>query len=445
MPSLMTSLFGMALIAASPTTELKYDGTLSRLDRSGDSIQVKQFDLRCYVTGDDNGRSSIVFLTTEDGGDAIAWPERIGRVNCQFDPPQQGGDAIQVLYNHDDRPHLLSLPCPVFEHRAQLAADAAWDTDAVRYTVAGSQDVDGRTCWEVEAASTGRGGTSRFVVDPETGIIQSGSRRLSMGQGVSFELAWRLDTTRELPPEEAERTAAAAENLLTLRSSLERENAGDDPALSPSQLQTAAAALGDLQQHAAETSFARLATVIARDVQAQQQRAESVSELSAKFVGQPAPDFALVGLDGKAISDEARQGKTLVLHFWEYQDEPLEEPYGQIGYLDFLMNRHPAEKLQVYGVAVDRQLRDPATAPQAARSAKRLKAFMNLGYDIAADRDGKLLKAFGDPTQFDAELPLWVVIAPDGKIVHYRTGFYDVDREVGLAEIDAIVSELGRP
>jgi hypothetical protein len=94
----------------------------------------------------------------------------------------------------------------------------------------------------------------------------------------------------------------------------------------------------------------------------------------------------------------------------------------------------------VYGVAVDRRFNDPATASQASRAVKRLKSFMNLGYEIAADRDGKLLKAFGDPTQFDAKLPLWVVIGPDGKILHYRTGYYEIDRELGLAEIDAIVS-----
>ncbi len=163
---------------------------------------------------------------------------------------------------------------------------------------------------------------------------------------------------------------------------------------------------------------------------------------SLPAVGSKAPDFELTGLDGELIPAAALQGKTLVLHFWEYRDEPLEEPYGQIGYLDFLLNRHSTDKLAVYGVAVDRRLRDPATASAAARSVRRLKSFMNLGYDIAADRDGKLLKAFGDPTQFDATLPLWVIIGPDGKVVHYRTGYYEIDRERGLAEIDAIVTGL---
>lgn len=442
MHSLTTTLLGMALVAASPTTELKYSGDLSRLDRSGESSQVKQFEVRCLVTNADDNRRTIVFLTNEDEGSGIAWPERIGRIEAQFEPPHQAGHVIQVLYRHDDRPHLLAIPGPVFEHRSQLAADAEWATDAHRYSVISAREVEGKECWEVEAVSTGRDGTAMLVVDAASGTIQSGSRRLTMGQGVSYELAWRLDSTRELPADEAERTAAAADSLLALRAGLARDEAGARAALSTEELTTAEAALDEIRQRSADTALAPLAKAIETDLRTQQRRAESVSALSEKFVGQAAPTFSLSALDGKPIATELYQGKTLVLHFWDYQDEPLEEPYGQIGYLDFLTNRHSAEKLQVYGVAVDRRLRNPATAPQATRSVRRLKSFMNLGYEITADRDGKLLKAFGDPTQYDAALPLWVVIAPDGKIVHYRTGFYKVDREVGLAEIDAIVSEL---
>ena len=75
----MTTLVGIAVVAAAPTTELRYSGTLSRLDRGGDQIPVKQFDVRFLVTADDDNRRSTVFLTTEDGGATIAWPERVGR------------------------------------------------------------------------------------------------------------------------------------------------------------------------------------------------------------------------------------------------------------------------------------------------------------------------------------------------------------------------------
>lgn len=442
MNSLFATLIGMAAMAAPPTTEVQYFGTLSKQDRSGDGARVKEFDVRCLVTADDLNRRSVIFITAETDNRAVAWPERFGRITAQFDPAQQSGAPIQVLYSHDDRPHLLTLPGPVFEHRVQLAADAEWSTDAMRYRVVGSRDVDGRACWEVEAASTGRSGTTTLVVDAGTGLIESGSRKLTMGQGERFELAWKIESRRELSEQESTRAAAAAESLLALQSALAREDQGDQPILSPAQLEATAGVLESLQEQSAETPFAELATAIARDVRSQQQRVASVSELSQKFIGQAAPAIELSDLNGKPIAAESHHGKTLVLHFWNYRDEPLEEPYGQIAYLDFLKNRHPEDSLAVFGVAVDRRLNDPATVAQATRSVKRLKSFMNLGYDIAADRDGKLLKAFGDPTQFDAALPLWVVIGPDGKIVHYRTGFYEIDREVGLSEIDAIVSAL---
>jgi len=440
MHSLLTTLLGLATIAATPTTELQYVGTLSKLDRSGDSAQVKEFDVRSLVTAADDEHRTVIFLTDEADSTAIAWPERFGRIEYGFAPPQQSGGPIQVVYKYDNRPHVLTIPGPYFEQRVQLAAEAEWSTEAMRYHVTGSREIDGRQYWEVDAASTGRAGTMQVVVDAESGLIQSGSRRLSMGQGEPYELTWKLEKQRELSADEAAQAAAAAESLLGLQLSLGRVEEGDNPVLSPAQLETAAAALAGLQQQSADTPFAELTKAIARDVQSQQQRVASVSELSQKFLGQEAPAFELSDLNGKPIPAEAHKGKTLVLHFWEYRDEPLEEPYGQIAYLDFLMNRHSADDVAVYGVAVDRRFNDPATSSQASRAVKRLKSFMNLGYEITADRDGKLLKAFGDPTQFDAKLPLWVVIGPDGKILHYRTGYYEIDREVGLAEIDAIVS-----
>lgn len=442
MISLLSPVLLIAAAAATPTSEMRFTGALAQLDRGGDRRQVKQFDLSCLVSTLDDGTRETVYIVTENGGAAIAWPERFGRITTRFDPAQQSGGPIPLLYVHQERPHVLALPGPIFEHRAQLAEEAEWSTESSRYSVVRAHDVDGRRCWEVQVAPIGRGGAVTLVVDPQTGAVVSGSRRLTMGQGDVFELTWRLDSERELGSDEAERTRTAAESLLALQTALGRGGDGAQRALSPDQLETAAAAIPEIREQSHDTPFARLTAVIGRDIQAQQQRAASVAELSQRFVGRPAPEFALVGLDGKPIQAEAHRGKTLVLHFWEYRDEPLEEPYGQVGYLDFLLNRHPSGKLAVYGVAVDRRFRDPATVAQAVRSARKLKSFMNLGYEITADRDGKLLKAFGDPTQFDAALPLWVIIGPDGTVAHYKTGFYEVDREVGLAELDAVVTRL---
>jgi peroxiredoxin len=443
MTSLLTSLLTACLAAdAQPTSEVRYTGTLVQIDPGGQRTPVKNFDVVCLLTPTTTEQSAVMFLVNEDGGGGVAWPERFGHQLTSFNAGVVAGPPVQLLYRHRDIPNLLELPLPLFAQRSRLAEDAEWTEGEYRYTVIRAREVAGRPCWQVEAAPTGRGRSYTVHVEQSSGVIVDGVQRLTMGQGEQFELNWRSEPPQPLAPQTAQRALAAAGMLLALQAELGRSEQAASPALSPAQIQSCLAVMDQLQRETAETPFARLAAVISRDVQAQQQRAKSVEELAQRFVGQPAPEFALTSLDGKPIAADAHRGKTLVLHLWDYRDEPLEEPYGQIGYLDFLLNRHGKQGVVVYGVSVDRRLRDPSTAGHARRSARKLKTFMNLGYEIAADHDGAVLKAFGDPTQFDEPLPLWIVIGPDGKVAHFRTGFYEVDRERGLKELDDVVSKL---
>jgi alkyl hydroperoxide reductase subunit AhpC len=161
-------------------------------------------------------------------------------------------------------------------------------------------------------------------------------------------------------------------------------------------------------------------------------------------VGRTAPEFAAEGLNQESLTQKDFQGGVSVLHFWDYRDAPLQEPYGQIGYLDFLAQRRKAEGVKVYGVAVDGRLAEQAQRGQALRGIRKLKSFMNLSYPILLD-SGSLIRKFGDPRPAGAELPLFVVIGPDGKIVHYHAGLYEVDRNEGLRELGAAVSKaLGK-
>ncbi len=66
---------------------------------------------------------------------------------------------------------------------------------------------------------------------------------------------------------------------------------------------------------------------------------------------------------------------------------------------------------------------------------------MNLGYPILLD-NGTLLKEFGDPRVLGAGLPLYVVIGPDGKVAHYFVGHYEVHRNEGLKQLDAVLSDV---
>ena len=65
---------------------------------------------------------------------------------------------------------------------------------------------------------------------------------------------------------------------------------------------------------------------------------------------------------------------------------------------------------------------------------------MNLSYPIGHD-DGSLLESLGDPRDVKGQLPLWIVLSVDGKVVHYHAGFYEVDAAQGLKELEAVLTE----
>ncbi len=165
--------------------------------------------------------------------------------------------------------------------------------------------------------------------------------------------------------------------------------------------------------------------------------------LAKKFVGQAAPTLNLTAMTGKRIAESETAGKTVVLHFWSYQGK-LTEPYGQVGYLDFLVNQNRKRRIdshvKVYGVAVDERLSKAAEASSTKRAIRQFREFFNLSYDVTLD-DGSLLRDFGDPRQLDAKLPLWVVIGADGKIALYKVGFYNIKPEEGLKELETVVHQ----
>jgi hypothetical protein len=92
----------------------------------------------------------------------------------------------------------------------------------------------------------------------------------------------------------------------------------------------------------------------------------------------------------------------------------------------------------VFGVAVDGRFQQESSTRAAVAGVRKLKSFMNLTYPILFD-GGDLIRQFGDPRLAGGDLPLFVVIGRDGKIVHYKIGHYPIDREHGLKELDAAV------
>ena len=198
-----------------------------------------------------------------------------------------------------------------------------------------------------------------------------------------------------------------------------------------------------LGKSAAGTPFQQLVAAIHQDVGSQLKRTGSVESLAKNFLGKPAPKFQLVGLNGKPVDPKSFAGKIIVLHFWSYRAKPLVEPYGQVGYLDFLNGKRRKLGVKVFGVAVDPRLAKSSSRPAAVRSVRKLKSFMNLSYDVTLD-SGTLLRKFGDPQKTGAKLPLWVVIDPQGKVALYHVGFYQIKPNEGLRALDGKLIQLIR-
>ncbi len=443
--SLSTSLLPQLLLLTaltSPVTdsdafELRYQGTLTETGRESNGETVKRFNLYCFGSRSGDGGQRLTFLLDERGGGSWPWPERYGSIQLNQQLKPTNPTQIRLLYTHEGKPTSIRLRRPLFEHRDKLAPNAAFKVGQVEYRVSGSSKFKEMDCWDVESV-TNFGLREKLTVEKSSGLIVRGSRELTRGRGVPFSLAWELQSALPLDKPAQEKLQPAVDTLLKLQTDLQRPENAMQPELTAEQLKTAEAVADQLKQQAEETPFARLAAAIRRDIKLQSRRDDDVEKLAGKFVGQSAPELSLTTIGNKNVDPGSFDGNVVVLHFWSYKSDPLEEPYGQAAYLDFSYSRYKKLGVQVFGVAVNNGLADAATRGGALQSARKFKNFMNLSYPIAFD-GGELIAKFGDPRRVGAKLPLWVVIGADGKITHYKLGYYKINPDEGLRPLDKAV------
>ena len=334
--------------------------------------------------------------------------------------------------------YALPLLLPFVPRSDAAASEEAWEHDGSRYEVIEERSINGATCWSIRA-KTGPARVHTILVRQSDHVVVSGRQTMFMGQGDKFQIDFELSEEGSIDPEQLTREQPLWEHLLSLKRELNHGEAGRTAPLTPMQIKQTAARLPELVEAAERTSLVPLLEFIHKDVETQLARMKQVESLADSMTGKPVPPFTLTQLDETPLPLDLAERVT-VLHFWSYMDEPLEQPYGQTGYLDFMASRWQKLNVGVYGVAVDSRLQSPDTRKAAVRSIKKLKQFMRLNYDITYD-GGAVLNAFGNPTRLGEEMPLWVVIAPGGKIIHYRTGHYEVDNRSGLKELDDIVRQ----
>lgn len=416
-----------------PGLELAYAGKLTKVE---DKAPAKTFSLHWAVLAAGENRIDAAWQLEERGGGGWMWPERFGEIGLLAKTQKTEHRRPALLHDYEGDDFTVALPTPIFEYRDQLQEEAMFREGQAEYTVTGSVNVDDRECWRIEATLP-RARRQTITVDKSNGLVVTFDEKLFLGRGVPFELRLELQSMKTDSDQLAQWKKGWAA-LVELQTKLARNPDRPKAELSPAQFDAAQAAAKILPDQLKETPWDKLAGLITRDLQQQSRRITGVAGLEKKFVGKDFPELELRSIDGKEISTDDWKGQIVVLHFWEYPGDKLSEPYGQVGYLDFLYEKRKKLGVKVIGVAVDERFNDPAQKSAAARSVRKLQQFMNLTYDIAVD-DGAALTDLGDPRKLNSKLPLWIVVGADGKIAHYKAGLYDLQPDEGLKALDEVV------
>jgi hypothetical protein len=396
----------------------------------------KSFDLVIWILEKHEDRAGLFWLVSERGRGEFSWAQRFGRASVDGHwRTAAAGPAL--LYDRGDGRSVVPIPLPFLAADKPLAADAEFREGPVEFHVDKPASVADRAAWQVSVRDA-FGPKRVMMVDQHSPLVLALAEKVIMGRGDEYQLKLELTGSEQLAGEPLAALVRAIEKLTALRGKLNLPAQSQEEHWKPEQIELLAAQLPAAAEAAAATPLEKLLAEARRDLELQAGRRDAVSGLAARFHGQAVEDFAAKGADGSALSRADLAGKVTVLHFWEYRDEPLKEPYGQVGYLDFMYHRRQANGLAVYGVAVDGRLGDDKTRAAGERSVRKLKAFMNLSYPVLLD-SGALVKQFGDPRLVGANLPLFVVIGPDQKICHYHVGHYDVHQDQGLKELDDAV------
>ncbi|MCP4172447.1 MAG: TlpA family protein disulfide reductase [Fuerstiella sp.] len=402
---------------------VRFSGALSQQAR-GESQILRRFEALLL----DDGVAPF-FAVLDDERDGCPWPESFGQVATN-------GVAPHLIYDYDGSSYTLRLPSLSLAVPNDAAVGSQWTASDWSYEITASQPGDD-AAWTIESRER-RGRRQLMKVSRESGALLTATQDVFMGQGVRFELTLKQTSSETLADNLSDRVGQLRSELLKLQAALNRRPDTQLSELSPRQVADSKSKLASLTMLAAETPLQESVLRIRRNVEQQARRISRTMNRQKQLLGRVSPEFSLNLVGGGNLPSSSLRGKVVVLHFWKYAEKPLSEPYGQVGYLEFLYNRYKPMNVEVVGVAMNQALQQSETTRLGQRTARKLAEFMNLSYRIGYD-DGSLLRELGDPRVSDGQLPLWVVLSPEGRITHYHSGFYEIDRQQGLKELDDVL------
>ncbi len=442
-------LLSAQLIAAEPSLplgqQLVYRGSMTPVKDDGIATK-KECELTLVVSdaaGDPPaaGSHSLLWTLAETGRGSWLWLDHFGAWDVNPRIRDNGQSGPSLLYVREEGKSVVPLPGLLFASELEkIAPGAGWSEGRLEYRVAGVREVAGRKCWEIDVRSP-IGHKRTILLDQSSPLVVAVRETVFIGQGEQHELVLELAESKPLDAAALKLAEEAFAAAARLRGALEHKPRSDRAELSDEQLAVIRKELPALAKAAAKTPLAPVLATAQKDLQAQRGRSAAAAALREEIVGKEVGKFVLADVAGKSVTQEMLSGKVTVLHFWPYRDTPLEEPYGQVGYLDFLARKRAKDPLQVIGVTVDERAADESQRRSVAAAARKFRDFMNLGYPIVLD-DGTFLQRFGDPRNAGGKLPVFVVIGKDGKVAEYRAGLYDVTPQEGLAELDKVIGKL---
>ena len=439
--SILLTLLAAALAKAAQAPidapmQLNYQGSVALREEDSGGRTRKAFDLTLWVMKSGPTGAEVFWLLDERGRGGWPWSERFGRLLLDR-RLRSRARGPSLLYDRGDGRSAIPLVLPLIVAGKPLAAGTSWRDDPLEFQVEKADKRGARDVWQI-AVRDGFGPKRTLWVDQNAPLLAALDERVVMDKGKDYQLKMELLGSEKVESQKLEGLGQALNELVAMRNKLNQGLDSQEIQWKPAQVAMLRERLPQLAELSVGTPVEKLVATAIRDLELQVGRTGAVAELSAKFVGNLPGKFSVEGTAGESLTDESLLGHVTVLHFWEYRDEPLKEPYGQVGYLDFLYLRRKAAGVKVYGVDVDGRLGDQQARGAAVRSAKKLKDFMNLSYPVLLD-SGPLVKQFGDPRLAGAALPLFVVIGRDGKILHYHVGHYEVKQDQGLKDLDDVV------
>ncbi len=400
----------------------------------GDGQILRRFEAQLLISG-----GSHFFQVIDDARGGCPWPDSYGQCG-----PSVSLDQVQphLVYNYDGTVYLIGLPPLLVSLPKDIEPDKVWEQAGWQLTAIEQRTLDNYPAWIIEARER-RGRRQTLTVDAPTGLTLRAETEVFMGQGEQFHLSLARSSVKTLDPAVSTQVEELQKQLMSLQATLKRRPDAHQSELSERQISDVVSAIEPLTVLAKGTPLQALVKQIRTDAEQQQKRLQSVATRANALMNSDAPAFSLNLVSGEKLDSASLKGKTVILHFWDYRDAPLSEPYGQTGYLEFLFNQKKKMNVQVVGVSTNPDLQVAENVARGRRSARKLSEFMNLSYPIGHD-DGSLLQAFGDPRDSKGQLPLWVVLSPKGSVAHYHAGFYEVDATQGLKELEAVLTELIR-